>query len=274
VNESSPTLVHTPPENIRDQIELIQFDLIIQSWFKHKADFLNATLEGYIDGSKVNIDPEELHNLNKLDKSFRLTNVQLYSKEVQNYCNDFLKKTGRVLTANVYFTPSKEAQCFNWHSDSQYSITYQLMGQKNWTFLKDGEFFVKEKYENEHVLNSFKRNKLAATEVSYLLNTGSWLEFPYCLLHKAQNLTDSPSAHITFAYNRPTWGDFAAFTWEKISGKSPRGNYMKNVSLEELQNSIKKISYDKSTLVNEFREYFEAVEEVKRNEGRPYGREL
>jgi hypothetical protein len=273
-SNQGPILSSSPPNEVRSLIESISFESIIKDWFAQKSSYINATLEGYINGFRVDILPEEILHTDKLNKSFRLTNVQLYSPEVKKYCDTILAQEGVVLTANMYFTPHQDAQCFTWHSDSQFSQTYQIEGEKKWSFLKDHLGFVREKYEQEKILRKFKEHELQATEIEFTLSKGSWLEFPYCLLHKAQNLGDTPSVHITFAYNTATWGDFGKFAFEKIMGIPLRDNYMDKISIEELKSAIKNFNGDYTEFLKEFKEHVEIIENIKRTQGRPYGYEL
>lgn len=272
--ETPPIFSSSPPDGTRSLIESIRFESIVKDWFTHKATFINATLEGYLNGNRVDICPEEILDTEKLDKSFRLTNVQLYSPQVKKYCDTIFSEKGLVLTANVYFTPHMDAQCFTWHSDSQFSQTFQIEGEKKWSFLKDSIGYVREKYEQEKILRKYKEHKLEATEVEFTLSKGSWLEFPYCLLHKAQNLGKTPSIHITFAYNMATWGDFGKFTFEKIMGKPLRDNYMDKISIEELKSALKNFDGNYTQFLKEFREHVEIIENIKKTYGRPYGHEL
>jgi len=273
-NSQSPILSSSPPNEIRPLIESIGFESIVKDWFAQKDSFINATLEGYINGKRVDILPKEIRHTEKLNKSFRLTNVQLYSPQVKKYCDTILAQKGLVLTANVYFTPHLDAQCFTWHSDSQFSQTYQIEGEKKWSFLKDSIGFVREKYEQEKILRKYKDHKLEATEVGFTLSKGSWLEFPYCLLHKAQNLGETPSIHITFAYNMATWGDFGKFAFEKIMGIPLRDNYMDKICVEDLKCALNKFDGNYTEFLTEFKEHVAIIENIKRTQGRPYGYEL
>lgn len=259
------------PSEIFIPIKGLTLKKIIDSWIVEKSGWRNATLEGFLNGEKWDISESDLFQLEKLDKSFRLTNVQLYEPIVKKICHDFYLETGKVLTANLYFTPHAEAQCFNWHSDNQYSLTYQLSGEKKWSFLRQDGVFLKETHEQEVVLKKFIANKLNVTEEYFLLKKGDWLQFPYCLLHKAQNEGSESSVHITFAYNHPTNLDMAKFLHGYLMNGDYSEYYFKPVDEAEYLKGLKKLTNSKENLQELFKIHYQEIELNKKEHGRPYG---
>jgi ribosomal protein L16 Arg81 hydroxylase len=226
----------------------------------------NVTLDGYINNVPVPIAPDELEHWQGLMKSFRLTNIQLFDGRLKRLCEDLLKASGEVVTVNLYFTPHHESQCFDFHSDAQDSFIYQLMGEKEWTFLKkDGEY-VRETHETQQVLNHYFLEKESFEEERLLLTTGKALKFPYCLLHQARNLQTTPSVHLTFAWQRPSIGGLIHYMMEQLKvGLST--NYFSKIDLEEVLQDLKKIP---PSVVQDYFQDFRTQEMLKAKEGRKY----
>lgn len=260
----APQLSETPDE-LKSFLTGLSLDSILSDWKEQHHRFKNVQLDGFLDGKSVPFAKSELDQLKKLSKSFRLTNLQLFNPNLKHFCETFEAKTGHVVSANLYFTPHREAQCFDFHFDSQHTFVYQLMGEKTWFFLKKNGIYLKETHEQEHILNSFKRGKILAEASPYHMRPGSFLEFPYCLIHKARNEADNPSAHITFSYQLPTLGDYVKHYVEEILKKPLADRYLERITPEELKAAVKNAHTLKS-----FREKFRAQEDLKRIEGRHY----
>lgn len=243
---------------------------ILNAWNERGHSFINARLDGFLDGKNVPFESRDLLQLEKLNKSFRLTNLQLYVPQINKFCQDFENKTGHILTANLYYTPHREAQCFEFHQDSQHSFAYQLHGKKMWSFLRYQGVFLKETHEQEHILNSYKRGKLAAEEVNIEMQPGYLLEFPYCMIHKARNEADTASVHLSFSYNVPTIGDFAAFYFESLFGKKITDHYLQCISLNDVQNALKSFDGNHKKILENYKRKFKAEQDLKKQEGRRY----
>lgn len=270
-SNKSPQLWASPPQKWSGLLGLLEFGSIISDWIEFHPSWINATLEGFINGERVEISLNEIQNLKSLNKSFRLTNIQLYHGPVKKLCDDFYLETNKVMTANLYFTPHSEAQCFTWHSDNQHSLTYQLSGEKRWSFLQKNNVFLKETHEQEIVLKDYLAKKIEAQEEHFHLKKGSWLTFPYCLLHKAQNLGAESSVHITFAYNHPTVLDFAKFLQGHIMEDDYREIYYKPVNIDQFIKNLPRLDITKSDLLKKFYDHFKEIEDSKKKYGRPYG---
>jgi len=269
--KKKPSLEESPPKKWKDSLDPLDFDLILENWIKHHPSWVNATLEGFINGEKTQITQHEIENLPSLNKSFRLTNVQLYHAPVKKICDEFYQESNKVMTANLYYTPHSEAQCFTWHSDNQYSLTYQLQGEKRWSFLKTNSEYLKETHEQEIVLKDYLANKLDVKEEHFHLKKGSWLTFPYCLLHKAQNQGLECSVHITFAYNHPTVLDFAKFLQGYIMEDDYREIYYHPVNIDQFIENLDRLDISKEELLIKFKNHFNQIEDSKMKYGRPYG---
>jgi len=101
---------------------------------------------------------------------------------------------------NLYFTPPS-SQALRLHWDSESILVLQLSGAKRWRI-----------YEPIEVCPSKSRGGLRSGEFGdpifdHVIEKGELLFVPPGYPHQAES-TDSPSLHITFAYNRPTWIDF------------------------------------------------------------------
>jgi ribosomal protein L16 Arg81 hydroxylase len=271
INEdlSEPSLIQAPNE-LSAYFKDMKLECILNEWEKHHGSWTNAKLDGYLDGESVPISSEEISNLPEMNKSFRLTNVQLYVPQITQFCREFKNKTGHVLGVNFYYTPHSEAQCFIYHQDSQHSFCYQLLGEKDWTFLRYQGNFLRETHEQEHVLNMIKKGKLIAEEQMYKMQEGSLLEFPYCLIHKARNESSSPSAHLTFSYSAPTMGEFAIHCAESLLGLKITEKYLDRIQLENIKNSLQKFDGDPQRIYQSYMKKFIAQQELKSTEGRPY----
>ena len=258
------------PEELLMFIRELSLHALLNEWKQEKHHFINCRLDGFLDGKSVPFTAIELDNLTKLQKSFRLTNLQLFNPLLKKFCQDFEQKTGHVLAANLYYTPHKEAQCFDYHFDSQHTFVYQLLGNKTWTFPKVKGNFLKETHEQEHILNSFKKGKFEFQEENFQMQPGSMLEFPYCLIHKARNEADSPSAHITFSYHVPTMGDLVLHYFESVFKQTITNRYMEPMSLEEVKAGLTRFPESQQEVMSSFKKKFKADQELKKIEGRRY----
>jgi ribosomal protein L16 Arg81 hydroxylase len=268
-NLTEPILIEAPNE-LSACFSDLNIESILNKWNELKNSFINCRLDGYIDGKNVSLEPADLNNLDALNKSFRLTNVQLFVPEIKSYCEIFEKKCGHILSVNLYYTPHSEAQCFDYHQDAQHSFAYQLLGEKNWCFLQHQEKYLKETHEQEHVLNSFKRGKLIAQEVSFRMRQGCLLEFPYGLIHRARNESNSPSAHLTFSFNVPTIGDFVIHCFEVLFQKKLSNSYLQQMQLENVKKTLMNFDGNHQSLLNSYCKKFKEDQELKKNEGRRY----
>lgn len=266
---TEPSLTRAPNE-LTSCFKDLTLKTILSEWQKQNHSFINARLDGYIDGKSAPFEQKELQDLASLDKSFRLTNVQLFVPQLKKFCHDFEKQRGHILSVNLYYTPHSEAQCFDYHQDSQHSFSYQLLGEKNWTFLRHQEEFLKETHEQEHVLNSFKKGKIKGEEVNFKMEQGSSLEFPYCFIHKARNESNSPSAHLTFSYNVPTVGDLALHYFECLLGQKVSDRYLDRMLLTEVKSALKNFNGDHQLFIESYKKKFKLEQELKKIEGRRY----
>lgn len=269
INLAEPILIEAPNE-LSACFSDLNIESILNKWNEHKNSFINCRLDGYIDGKNVSFDPAELNNIDTLNKSFRLTNLQLIVPQIESYCRSFEKKSGHVLGVNLYYTPNSEAQCFDFHQDAQHSFAYQLSGEKVWTCLRHQGIFLRETHEQEHVLNSFKRGKLIAQEVSYRMRQGYVLEFPYGLIHRARNESNTPSAHLTFSYNVPTIGDFVIHCYEELFHEKLSNRYLQKMVFADVKKALNNFDGNYQKLMNSYRKKFQEEQEIKRNEGRRY----
>ena len=160
-----------------------------------------------------NLNPE---TLGKLEASFRLTNVQLICPEIKSICRDLYQQSGTAVTCNLYFTPRKKVNCFDFHADMQQSLIVQLQGRKNWSF----------PMENNQALRTvnFYDQLVLPENLSYQqlqLNPGSQLFVPFGIVHKAELEGEQFSLHLTFAFHTFMISDFwDAYLKEAMASKS------------------------------------------------------
>lgn len=240
----------------------LNFDTIIKNF----ADTLpaNVKLEGFVNNSPVSITKDEIQDWKHLNKSFRLSNAQFLSPLLEKFCREGQAKLQSVVTANLYFTPHSESQCFGFHSDAQNILAYQLMGKKEWSFLKKDGTFIKEISQTSSVLNSFNQGLLDHEMFSLTLESGTFLSFPYCLLHQAKNLDQEPSVHVTFSWEYPTVGGFSQFLLDHLVPESS-SHFFKEISKDELKQNLDTL---KKQLFLEYLKQFRDREEHRAIHGR------
>lgn len=283
-NQGELSLGHSPktfllPSNL-DDLKSLNLAKIVALFNQQTQFYKFAQLDGFKDGKMAPLNQEDfsliqnddLLELSRLKKSFRLTNVQLFVPAVARACEELSKTAkGRVFSANLYFTPNSLAQCFVMHSDPQETFVYQVHGQKKWTFIElaDGTF-LSEKYESNFTLKDYQKGKIQGKEYELNLKEGEALSFGYNLHHRATNLHDLPSVHITFACYRPTLGELVQYIGAKVLGTEIKYNHFEPVQLEEVIAEIRDKNLNVSDFVLEYLNYFNEQEKDKLIHGRPY----
>ena len=243
----------------------VNLDSILENYFR-LGPVPNVVLNAFVSGKPMPILREELHDWRSLKKSFRITNVHLLHPDLQTFTRTVFEETGHVLSGNLYYTPNKDLQGFEMHSDPQNSLVYQIQGQKNWTFLKTGNEYVIEKNETFKVLKQYQSGNHDWSEDTVAIHQGECLVFPYGFLHCVRNPVMESSVHVTFAWERPTLGDFLQFLMEEISPGCSQ-NYFQIISVQEFKQGLQNL---KGPMIQKYLEHFQQMEQVRLGEGRPY----
>lgn len=155
-------------------------------------------------------------SLTKLEASFRLTNIQLISPEIKTICRELYQQSGTAVTCNLYFTPRKKVNCFDFHADMQQSLIVQLQGSKKWTFPMESN-------ECLRTVNFFDQLVLPEhlTYQQLNLTPGSQLFVPFGIVHKAELEGEHFSVHLTFAFHTFMISDFwDAYLKEAMASKN------------------------------------------------------
>jgi hypothetical protein len=192
--------------------------------------------------------------------------VQLIDERLRAICHELHAASGKAVTINFYFTPNKDSQCFDFHPDPQDTYIHQVLGEKEWTFLKEGDSFLKEEFETLQKLKSFMSHRSDYLEERFILTQGSGLRFPYCLIHRARNLGTKPCAHLTFAWERPTFGGLIHYIMDRVRAGSSHA-YFSTVDPSELIRGLSEIT---RSVVEEYLREFKRLERMRLDEGRKY----
>ena len=177
-------------------------DSILEALKFKEDDYIG--IDAYIDGKpkvlkadKVKSILEE-HGLDKpelFDFSFRVTNFQKISKIAMSVQKLIYKKYRRVSTCNLYYTPSTDANCFLFHPDYQQTIVFQLLGKKNWSFLKLSE---SDRLLVDPIYTNKSQEKTIGMKIP--ISIGESIIFSHSLVHKAEiEQSTGPSIHLTFS---------------------------------------------------------------------------
>lgn len=145
----------------------------------------------------------EMAEIEKLQCSFRITNVQLVNPLVQDFTNICYLQFGLVCTVNLYVTPNSDAQCFVFHGDPHDSLIYQITGAKEWSFpvVDSSCAFLRPGLRADASL--FNERKVSFEERKILMNKGDVMTFPMNMIHKAVNHSKAVSAHLTISTSYP-----------------------------------------------------------------------
>lgn len=203
---AAPIYHHSAPPEFSNLLKL-NLEGILRDFSQRGAGLPQVTVEGFLNGEQSPMTETEKKSLLEgstrrtlRDRSFRMTNLQLFVPELKEFCLDLGARHGSGVNVNLYFTPQKTAKCFVFHSDFHKSLIYQIEGTKEWTFLKrEGEF-----------LGNRPGTRVDAKETDgrhvVTLVPGSFLEVPLGLVHEAIGIDESPSVHLTFSLPELTRG--------------------------------------------------------------------
>lgn len=146
----------------------------------------------------------ENHTFTSIDTSLRITNIQNINPEIKKVQLYLYKSFKLPSSCNLYFTPSSKANCFNFHSDYQEALIYQISGSKKWTIPLD---------ENKNPLLTVNHNEDNPYEkednITFDVKKNDLFSLSHSIIHKAEHQGDEASLHLTFAIQKPNEYDIA-----------------------------------------------------------------
>lgn len=262
---------------LRNDNELFSPDLHTWAAQTRAAALKNSRVQAqaFLDGKALPLSSEKVltriqktsqANLSRLPFSIRMTNVHQVNPLVRALCRDFFKKTGRVLSANLYFTPNAESQCFLFHADLEHALIYQVSGSKRWSFPLRGNKPWIEKFPHEIHVEEMKNKTLKTRTIQ--LTTGDWLNIPFGAVHKAENDQNAPSIHLTFSVDQPYFGALFSSIGHQILNSVCAKQSLTDGELREALRTIRRKSFSDSRVIRKYLSGFKEKERERRKLGR------
>ena len=252
--------------------ELIEDFVLLQSNFR----FVDAAT--FKDGVKFQCSQDDLdifykadtNLIKKLACSFRLSNIHLVNRKIGELASQLSKSLGFAVTVNLYITPNADSQCFVYHGDPNDTLIYQILGEKLWSFPKvnQGHCFVKDKLRAD--ASDFNESKVIFEDELIELKRGDIISFPYNLIHKAQNLKDDISAHLTFSVNYPNHFELKNFLVSSMLKTNLAEEFNKAGDEKSIIDLLSKAPANFEESIKEYFSEFEENQLKLINEGRPY----
>ena len=201
----------------------VLFDLILQHIDKMHKTSNFSSFQAFLDGKPYDeYKSDQLltfnrHNistkLSTLPCSIKLTGFQLISSQIRALTSNVFLEHDFPMTCNMYITPPNNKNAFNYHVDPHKVYIMQLMGEKNWSFplLENSGRHV---FHPDNLQgNNFNEYKSIA---ELKLTEGDALYISKGTLHRAFQVGDSPSIHLSFAGLQSDSWQFLTFLSHKL----------------------------------------------------------
>lgn len=239
-------------------------------------DVQGVSVSAFEMGNSIDLALEQLlkitdvQKLSLLPSSLRFTNVQIVDENISKVVQIFWDKFGIPLSCNAYYTPDHESQCFTYHSDPQESIIYQIMGGKCWHFPKKDSAFYADKHIGLIHGQEIERHPENFEIFKIDMNTGDTLMIPYGYSHKAINVKNEPSVHLTFSHEDLNLNQFnEEFFSSLVDIDNFEENYFKPFSMEQIE-KIPNFLAEKDNLEQLLEQKIKHKNEIMIKKGRPY----
>jgi ribosomal protein L16 Arg81 hydroxylase len=192
---------------------------ILREAFSKINPLENIHAHAFLNGKSIeNFEPASLENLekslNEIEYSIRIANIQKTSPIVQELCNRIYQELGFAATCNLYFTPSSQTNCFDYHVDMQESIVLQLLGEKTWSFPQDDNL----KFQTIPI-GTIPSPFIVKIQKKVILQKDDLLYVGRNIIHKAENRDKMPSIHLTFALQKMNAVGFVFMLTQEIEKK-------------------------------------------------------
>ena len=204
---------------------------------------VNAFKNGFTNNTNKELVKSQLasEKFSELDTSLRVTNIQNLNPEIKKVQLYLYKNFNLPSSCNLYLTPSSTANCFNFHSDYQEALIYQIQGQKKWTIPLDEKnaplLTIKEDdpYENKEKL-------------SFDIKKHDLFSLSHSIIHKAEFQGNEVSVHLTFAIQKTNEYDIANLIIQDLYG----GSNIKPALSRFVKNDIDSIVDDVSKKIQNY----------------------
>lgn len=206
-------------DQIKQSISSLEGHSLFQQAISNINESENILAHAFLNGKSIeNFNTGTFKNASEsfenIHYSIRIANIQKTSTGVQDICNLIYQKLRLATTCNLYFTPSNQSNCFDYHVDMQESIVLQLVGKKTWSFPQEVDETFKTipfgTIPSPFHVDHQKEIILQQNDILYVGRN---------IIHKAENTSPGPSIHLTFALQKMNAVGFVLLLTQEIEKK-------------------------------------------------------